>query len=86
MTLMKPMPTMTEPTDEIVAALAAVQLYLAAEQTAAPALLPSRQQWTESAKLAVQGLRPARTATALRWNAVERLRRHRGGDSGVVGL
>jgi hypothetical protein len=84
---MKPMPTMTEPTDEIVAALAAVQLYLAAEQTAAePALSPSRQQWTESAKLAVQGLRPARTATALRWNAVERLRRHRGGDSGVVGL
>jgi hypothetical protein len=88
MQTMKSMPIMNEPTDdEVAAALAAVQIYLAAEYTASePASLPSRQQWTESAKLVVQGLRPARTATALRWNAVERLRRNRGGAYGVVGL
>ncbi len=88
MAAMKPTPNMIEPADdEVAAALAAVQLYLAVEYTTSqPTDIPPRQQWRESARLVVQGLRPTRTATSLRWNAVERLRRNRGGDYGVVGL
>ncbi len=74
-----------QPTDdEVAAALAAVQAYLAVEQ---PDTLPATESigWQQSAKLSVQGLRPARTRVPARWDTVERLRRS-SGFYGVVGL
>ena len=63
--------------DEVAAALAAIQLLLATEtQPSAP---EPRDGWHDSAKLAVQHLRPSRTAVAPRWHTIERLRRTIGG-------
>ena len=74
--------------EEVVAALAAVQTYLAAELeleqdvvTHTPA-----DRWHDSAKLVVQSLQPMRTAIAPRWSTIERLRRTAGGRYGVTGL
>ena len=74
-----------QPTDdEVAAAIAAVQAYLAIEE---PSRQPTAEStgWQRSAKLPVQGLRPARIAAPPRWNTIERLRRA-SGFYGVVGL
>ena len=74
--------------DEVVAALAAVEAYIAAEQSAtlqdSEQLL--QQTWRDAAKLVVQGLQPDRTGVQPRWSTVERLRRAGRGGYGIVGL
>jgi hypothetical protein len=70
--------------DEVAAALAAVQAYLATEQVDIQPVAESTG-WQRSAKLSVQGLRPTRTSVPARWNTIERLRRA-SGFYGVVGL
>lgn len=74
--------------DEVVAALAAVEAYLAVEQPALPQdrAAPADEPWRDSAKLVVQRLQPGRTRTTLRWSTIERVRRDNGGSSGVIGL
>jgi hypothetical protein len=68
-----------QPTDdEVAAALAAVQALLSAEQPG-PENAPVAQGWSNSAKLGVQKLRPAKLQTAPRWHTIERLRRAIGG-------
>lgn len=69
-----------QPTDdEVAAALAAVQALLSAEQAEATAGAVASSGWSNSAKLAVQRLRPVKTRTAPRWQTIERLRRTIGG-------
>lgn len=68
-----------QPTDdEVAAALAAVQALLSTEQ-AQPSATPATAGWSNSAKLAVQNLRPDKVQTAARWQTIERLRRAIGG-------
>ncbi len=74
--------------DEVVAALTAVEAYIAAEQ---PVRLQAEEPrpipaWRDAAKLVVQHIQPGRTATALRWSTIERLGRETGRGYGVVGL
>jgi hypothetical protein len=71
--------------DEVAAALAAVQWYLEEPDERAPAVPVG---WRDSARLAVQHLRPARIALRPAWGTIERLRRQasNGGFSGVTGL
>lgn len=61
--------------DEIAAALAAVQALLSEEQRAEAVPDAGDDGWRNSARLAVQHLRPTRTRTAPRWSTIERLRR-----------
>jgi hypothetical protein len=69
-----------QPTDdEVAAALAAVQALLSAEQSGPQAAPIAPQGWSNSAKLAVQKLRPDKLQTAPRWHTIERLRRAIGG-------
>jgi hypothetical protein len=75
----------SNPDDELAAALMAVQLVLEAEQTADEPMPAPAAGWQHSAKLTVQGLRPARTATAPVWATIERIRRG-GGGGGIPGL
>ncbi len=83
------LPNVTDPVDdELVAALAAVEAYIAAEQ---PVHLHAEElrpipAWRDAAKLVVQYIEPRRTVTPLRWSTIERLRRDTGHGSGVVGL
>ena len=76
-----PMP----PDDEAAAVVAALAAYLLAEQQSSRVEQEMISGWHHSAKLAVQGLRPQRTARPLRWNTVERVRRA-SGFGGVIGL
>lgn len=69
--------------DEVAAALAAVQALLSQEQLAATASAEHDDGWRNSARLAVQKLRPVRTQTAPRWSTIERLRRVVGGQYDV---
>lgn len=79
----------SEPDDELVAALAAVEAFLteaqaAAIQTQAP-VLEARPSWQASARLAAIGLRPARVPPP-RWHTIERYRHSWSGMTGVIGL
>ena len=65
--------------DEVAAALAAVQSLLSQEQLPAAAPPEHDDGWRNSARLAVQKLRPVRTRTVPRWSTIERLRRAVGG-------
>jgi hypothetical protein len=77
--------TLAQPDDELAAAIAAVEIVLQEAQRPAATEPASGSDWHSSAKLSVQGLRPARTSIAPRWATIERLRRG-GSGSGVVGL
>lgn len=73
-------PAIDQPTeDEVAAALAAVQALLSAEQSQPMPVAAVDDGWHNSAKLAVQQVRPARTRIAPRWQTIERLRRAIGG-------
>lgn len=75
-----------EPDEELAAALAAVEAFLALEQGAPPVeAAPDRPGWRASAKLAAIGLRATRTRPP-RWHTIERARRTWSGMTGVVGL
>ena len=83
-----PMSNSRPPTDdELAAALAAIALILEAERgQTGTAREDSSTGWQNSAKLAIQGLQPARTRR-LQWRTVERLRSGTsGGFHGVTGL
>jgi len=73
------------PSDEEAAAISAA-LELLAAQASPPQPATSPAGWRDSAKLAVQGLAPAKLASPLRWQRVEQLRRSAGSFYGVVGL
>ncbi len=74
--------------EEVVAALAAVQAYLAAELEVEQQTITDNaaDRWPDSAKLVVQNLQPMRTPVPPRWSTIERLRRGPGGGYGVTGL
>jgi hypothetical protein len=76
-----PMP----PDDEAAAVVAALAAYLAAEDQPQSVEQAITSSWQQSAKLAMQGLQPRRTARPPRWNTIERVRRA-SGFSGVIGL
>ena len=82
---MPAMPDSGPPTeDEIAAALAAIRLFI---ETPLAETGTDRRGWQDSAKLAIQHLRPARTGLRPSWSTIERLRRHAsGGFHGVIGL
>jgi len=73
--------------EEAAAALAAVSLYLAAEQDAAPtATTPFDWRWQASQNLIVQGISAIRSPQSPTWGNIERLRRAGRGDTGITGL
>lgn len=73
--------------DELVAAIVAVQLYLAAEQPGAPQVMNDQPQaWRDTAIMLVQGVQPVKTTTSPRWQTIERLRRAGRGSSGIIGI
>ncbi len=76
------------PDEDFVAALIAVQAFLAEEQGGVQAATSNTNtdRWRESAKLVVQDLQPRRIAVPPRWSTIERLRRSTGGGYGVTGL
>lgn len=83
--IIAPMSSQSPPTeDEIVAALAAVQLFI--EDNREDFGVES-VGWHEASRLATQGLRPFRLRLRPSWGNLERLRRQTSGEVlGVVGL
>ena len=70
--------------EEVAAALAAVQIYLAQEQSPAM-VVPSRSAWREAAMTESQGLFFARGGTQPTWGTTERAHRSRRWSKGIVG-
>jgi hypothetical protein len=71
--------------DEVAAALAAVSLYLEAEQ--AGQQQPSAPwQWVATRTMMIQGVPVTRIAAPPGWSNIERLRRAGKGGTGITGL
>ncbi len=71
--------------DLIAAALAAVCLYLEAEQADAIEEAPSRSAWQAAALIAAQGGTPARSGMAAAWRTVDRVGRAARWSAGILG-
>ena len=71
---------------EVSAALAAVLCVLDGERGASLPAETARQRWSESQRVAVQGVAASRLPARPTWNAVERLRRAGRGGSGITGF
>ena len=73
--------------DELAAAVAAIELFLAQARDPHPEPVVPSTGWRDSAKLAAQRLRPGHFRRGAAWNNIERLRAGTtGGFYGVVGL
>ena len=71
--------------DLVAAALAAVCLYLEAEQADAIEEAPSRSSWQTAALIAAQGGTPARSGIAAVWRTVDRVGRAARWSAGILG-
>jgi len=71
--------------DLIAAALAAVQLYLEAEQTDMAEDASRRTAWQAAALAAAQGVSPVRGAAASNWRTIERAGRAARWSAGMLG-
>jgi hypothetical protein len=71
--------------DLVAAALAAVCLYLEAEQADAIEEAPSRSSWQTAALIAAQGGTPARSGIAAAWRTADRVGRAARWSAGILG-
>ncbi|ABU60316.1 hypothetical protein [Roseiflexus castenholzii] len=71
--------------DLIAAALAAIHLYLEAEQSEALEMKPPRSAWQVAALVAAQGGVPARGDRAVTWRTVDRAGRAARWSVGILG-
>lgn len=77
-----------DPTSEEAAAAVAAIVSLLAAQPAPDAAdaAPKTSRWRDAARLAAQGMAPARTLARPGWGSIERIRRVSKGDSGITGM
>lgn len=71
--------------DLIAAALAAIHVYLEAEQSEAIDVAPPRSVWQAAALVAAQGGVPARGDRAVTWSTVDRAGRAVRWSAGILG-
>ena len=71
--------------DLVAAALAAVCLYLEAEQVDAIEEAPSRSAWQTAALIAAQGGTPTRSGIAAAWRTADRIGRAAHWSAGILG-
>ncbi len=71
--------------DLIAAALAAICLYLEAEQSEAIEVAPPRRVWQAAALVAMQGGVPARGERTVTWSTVDRAGRAARWSAGILG-
>ncbi|MCS6939120.1 MAG: hypothetical protein RMJ55_01850 [Roseiflexaceae bacterium] len=71
--------------DLVAAALAAIHLYLEAEQSEAVEMEPQRNAWQAAALVAAQGGVPARGDRAVTWRTVDRAGRAVRWSVGILG-
>jgi hypothetical protein len=71
--------------DLIAAALAAIHLYLEAEQSESIEAAPPRSAWQAAALVAAQGGMPARGDRAVTWRTVDRIGRAARWSAGILG-
>ncbi len=71
--------------DLIAAALAAVCLYLEAEQAEAIEEAPSRSAWQAAALIAAQGGTPTRSGIVAAWRTADRIGRAAHWSAGILG-